>query len=234
MDDAALWIGLAALQFAARGSSALHGWTSLEFLAIGLLVAMAAAGNWASRHFLHPPTWVIWVTVPVYMAAGAWASMQLGLHELIGAYFAGALMPPSWVRRLPVEEVGAFALIWLAPLFFGHSGMKIDGDALTWPSVLASLALVAVSIVARLLRSSSIRPPPGSNSARHSVSARCCNAKLMEIVAATILHQKGMLSEFAFAALVVLAVLSTTLTGPLFRLLAPPIPRDQPAPSLRA
>ncbi|MFT8885062.1 MAG: cation:proton antiporter [Acetobacter papayae] len=235
VDDAALWIGLAALQFAARGSSALHGWTSLEFLAIGLLVAMAAAGNWASRHFLHPPTWVIWVTVPVYLAAGAWASMQLGLHELIGAYFAGALMPPSWVRRLPVEEVGAFALIWLAPLFFGHSGMKIDGDALTWPSVLASLALVAVSIVAKIA-AVFLYPPTSGLKLRQTlgIGALLQCKGLMEIVAATILHQKGMLSEFAFAALVVLAVLSTTLTGPLFRLLAPPIPRDQPATSLRA
>jgi hypothetical protein len=43
----------------------------------------------------------------------------------------------------------------------------------------------------------------------------------MEIVAAMILHQQGMISEFAFASLIVLAVISTTLTGPLFRLLAP-------------
>ena len=43
----------------------------------------------------------------------------------------------------------------------------------------------------------------------------------MEIVAATILHEQGMLSDFAFASLMVLAVVSTVLTGPLFRLLAP-------------
>ena len=44
---------------------------------------------------------------------------------------------------------------------------------------------------------------------------------LMEIVAATILHAQGMLSDFAFASLMVLAVISTALTGPLFRLFAP-------------
>ena len=41
----------------------------------------------------------------------------------------------------------------------------------------------------------------------------------MEIVAATILRDKGLLSEHAFAALVTLAVLSTLLTGPFFRAL---------------
>lgn len=222
VDDAALWIGLAALQFAARGSAALHGWTILEFVAVGLLVGLAAAGNWASRHFTNPPAWVIWTAVPIYLAAGSWASRQLGLHELIGAYFAGAIMPPSWVRRLPVEWAGTFALIWLAPMFFGHSGLHIDGDALTWPSILASLALVAISIVTKIA-AIYLCPPAAGLTRRQALSVGAllqCKG-LMEIVAATILHQQGMLSEFAFASLVVLAVISTTLTGPMFRAFAP-------------
>ncbi|GBQ92548.1 Na+/H+ antiporter [Acetobacter nitrogenifigens DSM 23921 = NBRC 105050] len=222
VDDAALWIGLAALQFAAKGTAALHGWTGLEFVAVGLLVGLATAGNWASRHYRNPPSWVIWATVPVYLAAGSWAGMQLGLHELIGAYFAGAIMPPSWVRRLPVEWVGTFSLFWLAPMFFGHSGLRIDGDALTWPSVIASLMLVAVSIVTKIA-AVYVYPPAAGLSRRQALSIGAllqCKG-LMEIVAATILHGQGMLSEFAFASLMVLAVISTTLTGPLFRLFAP-------------
>lgn len=221
IDDAALWIGLAVLQFAAHGSGALHGWTGLEFLAVALLAALAAGGSWASRHFRNPPLWVIWATVPVYLAAGSWASMQLGLHELIGAYFAGAIMPPAWVRRLPVEQVGTFALIWLAPMFFGHSGMHIDGEALTWPSVVASLMLVVISVVTKMASVWAFPPAAGLNSRQAlSVGALLQCKGLMEIVAATILHAQGMLSEFAFASLMVLAVISTILTGPMFRLFA--------------
>ncbi|NHN90976.1 cation:proton antiporter [Acetobacter sicerae] len=222
VDDAALWIGLAILQFAEKGSAALHGWTGLEFLAVGLLAGLAAAGSWASRHFRHPPSWVIWATVPVYLAAGSWASKQLGLHELIGAYFAGAIMPPSWVRRLPIEEVGTFALIWLAPLFFGHSGLHINGDALTWPSVVASFSLVGISIVAKIA-SVYVFPPAPNLSRRQALaigSLLQCKG-LMEIVAATILLGQGMISEFAFASLMMLAVISTMLTGPMFKLVAP-------------
>ncbi|MBO1324259.1 cation:proton antiporter [Acetobacter sp. TBRC 12305] len=218
IDDAALWIGLAVLQFIARGPSALHGWTHLQFVAIALLVALTYAGLWAARHFRHPPQWVIWATVPVYLAAGSWASHQLGLHELIGAYFAGAIMPPSWVRRLPVEQVGIFSLMWLAPMFFGHSGLRIDGDALTWPSVQASLFLVVISIVTKMGAVWLFPPVSGLNTRQAmSIGALLQCKGLMEIVAATILHEQGMLSEFAFAALMVLAVISTTLTGPLFR-----------------
>lgn len=222
VDDAALWVGLAVLQFAHRGTAALHSWTGLEFLAVALLVGLASAGNWASRHFRHPPTWVIWVTVPVYLAAGSWASMQLGLHELIGAYFAGAIMPPSWVRRLPIEQVGTFALIWLAPMFFGHSGLRINGDALTWPSIIASFALVGISILSKIGAVYVFPPAPGLKPRQALGIGALLQCKgLMEIVAATILHEQGMLSDFAFASLMVLAVVSTVLTGPLFRLLAP-------------
>jgi len=222
VDDAALWIGLALLQVAARGTSALHGWTGLEFAAVAVLTTMAAGGRWAARHFRHPPSWIIWATVPLYLAAGSWSSMQLGLHELIGAYFAGAIMPPSWVRRLPVERVGTLSLIWLAPMFFGHSGLRIDGDALTWPSIVASLILIVISVVTKMA-SVFVYPPAAGLTRRQALglgSLLQCKG-LMEIVAATILHGKGMISDFAFASLMVLAVVSTALTGPMFRVLAP-------------
>ncbi|MBS0987020.1 cation:proton antiporter [Acetobacter thailandicus] len=222
VDDAALWIGLALLQFAAKGTSALHGWTHLEFLAVALLILLICGGTWATRNIPHPPLWVIWLTIPVYLAAGSWASHQLGLHELIGAYFAGAIMPPAWVRRLPVEKIGTFSLIWLAPMFFGHSGLHINGDALTWPSVIASLALVAISIFSKIGAVCLFPPAPGLSYCQALSIGSLLQCKgLMEIVAATILHQKGMLSEFAFASLMVLAVISTTLTGPLFSLVKP-------------
>ncbi|PYD71415.1 cation:proton antiporter [Komagataeibacter swingsii] len=222
VDDAALWIGLVILQFAARGPAALHGWTGLEGVAVILLVALAIASNWATRNMPNPPQAVIWAAVPVYLAAGSWASMQLGLHELIGAYFAGALMPPRWVARLPVEDVGRFSLIWLAPMFFGHSGLHINGDALTWPSVTASLMLVVISVLAKMGAVYVFPPAPGlSRRQALGVGALLQCKGLMEIVAATILHAQGMLSDFAFASLMVLAVISTALTGPLFRLFAP-------------
>ncbi|MBS1094888.1 cation:proton antiporter [Gluconobacter wancherniae] len=220
VDDAALWIGLAILQFAARGSAALHGWSGLEFLAVALLVSLALGSSWATRNLRNPPLWVIWIAVPVFLAAGSWASKQLGLHELIGAYFAGALMPPRWVRRLPVEKVGTFSLIWLAPMFFGHSGLHIDGDALTWPSVFASILLVVISIATKLLAVWAYPPAPGlTHRQALSIGSLLQCKGLMEIVAATILHAQGMISEFAFASLMVLAVISTTLTGPMFRMI---------------
>lgn len=220
VDDMALWTGLAALQFAAKGSSALHGWSHLQILAVLLLGTMGDGQLLGDPPFPAPPLRLIWAVLPVWLAAGSWACMQLGLHELIGAYAAGALMPPSWVvRRLPVERVGSLALVWLAPLFFGPSGMHIDGRALTFPSVLASRLLVGVSIASKL-GAVWLYPPSPSLRGRQALAAGAllqCKGP-MEIVAATILHQRGMVSNFAFALFMLLAVISTVLTGPMFRL----------------
>ncbi|GBQ88714.1 cation:proton antiporter [Asaia krungthepensis] len=222
IDDATLWIGLALLQLAAERQTAMHSWGLRECSAFLLLILLGFGGWLATRYIRNPPKLLIWAVIPIYLSLGSWASMTLGLHELIGAYFAGAFMPPSWVKRLPFEAISTFCLIWLAPLFFGHSGLKINGDALTWPSVIASLSLVAISIIAKI-GSIYLFPPAGGLSRRQTLSLGAllqCKG-LMEIVAATILHEQGMLSEFAFASLMVLAVISTLLTGPLFHLFKP-------------
>ena len=218
VDDAVLWIGLALLLLVADGEAVISGGSPLQLVALAIPVAMLALGTLSRRSNFVPPAWAIWLALPLYLAAGSWASSHLGLHALLGAYFAGAVLPPAWTQRLPVERMGRFALLALAPLFFGHSGLKIDGDALGWASLQASLALLAVSVVAKLA-AVMICPPTSALSRREALAIGAllqCKG-LMEIVAATILRDKGLLSEHAFAALVTLAVLSTLLTGPFFR-----------------
>lgn len=220
IDDAVLWIGLALLLLVAEGGSLLAGASALHLLAVGTLVMLAAAGTLAQRMHGQLPLWLVCLSLPVFLVAGAWASSQLGLHALLGAYFGGAMVPPAWSRRLPVEHLGQFALIGLAPLFFGHSGLKIDGSVLGWASLQASLVLLVLAVAAKLV-AVLLCPPAPSLSRREALAVGAllqCKG-LMEIVAATILRDHGLLSEHAFAALVTLAVLSTLLTGPFFRLL---------------
>lgn len=220
VDDAVLWIGLAVLLLVAGGDAAFSAGSTQTLLALAVPVVLLALSAVSRRKNLVAPTWAIWFALPLYLAAGAWATSQLGLHALLGAYFAGAMVPPSWARKLPVERLGQFALLGLAPLFFGHSGLKIDGDALGWASLQASLALLAVAVVAKLA-AVLVCPPSSALSRRESLAIGAllqCKG-LMEIVAATILRDKGLLSEHAFAALVTLAVLSTLLTGPFFCLM---------------
>lgn len=219
IDDAVLWTGLAMLLLAAgAGAGADIGAGSVRGLsAIAVLAALLVSGR-AWRQFAAPPAWLLWPLAAGWLVAGSWASAALGLHELLGAYFAGAVMAPNWIARLPVERAGALALFALAPLFFGHSGLRIDGSALGWAALAAAAGVFMVSASAKLA-AVRLYPPSAAFSRREALAVGAllqCKG-LMEIVAATILRDKGLLSESAFAVLVTLAVLSTVLTGPLFR-----------------
>lgn len=231
IDDAVLWTGLAILLLVAGAA----GEVVLDFMrsafAVAVLLALALAGQ-GLRRFATPPGWLLWPLAAAWLAAGSWASATLGLHELLGAYYAGAMMAPNWIARLPVERLGALALFVLAPLFFGHSGLRIDGDALGWTSMGIAACLFLLSAAAKLA-AARLYPPSAALDRRDALAVGAllqCKG-LMEIVAATILHDKGLLSASAFAVLVTLAVLSTVLTGPLFRVFAGRVPRPAGLPA---
>jgi len=165
------------------------------------------------------PVPLVWIAAGCFLAAGSWSTSVLGLHALLGAYFAGVLFPIALIRRLPVERVGMVALLVLAPLFFGYSGLRISPEALNTTSLVAALAFLVLSVVTKMF-AIVLYPPASGLTGRETlgVGALLQCKGLMEIVAATILHDQGLLSADAFAALVMLAVMSTLLTGPLFRL----------------
>jgi Kef-type K+ transport system membrane component KefB len=220
VDDAALWLGLTALQLAAFGHAGGSAWGLPQVAAAAALAVLAVLGVLGRRVKADVPAVAAWLIGGLYLAVGSWASARLGLHELIGAFFAGAMIPAPLVRRLPLEKIGQFALIVMAPVFFGHSGLKIDGNAFGWLTVAVALGLMVLSMTSKWLAVLAVPPVAGMHRNDRIALGSLLQCKgLMEILAATILHADGLLSEHAYAALISLAVLSTVITGPLFQLL---------------
>jgi len=218
IDDVVLWCGLALLLLIA-GSSTAAAWGSTELLAMLLLAALPFIGALLKKYPIKIPVAVVWVIAALFLAASSWATYKLGLHAILGAYFAGAIFPLTLLKRLPAAKLGNFALFLLAPLFFGYSGLKINADALNSTAMYAACLLLLISMLTKI-GAVMLYPPSSQLSRRETLAVGSllqCKG-LMEIVAATILYQQGLISEHAYAALVTLAVLSTTLTGPLFRL----------------
>ncbi len=215
-DDAILWAGLALLLFLHRGGNAAApgGWAGLAALAI--LALMLLLRNRLDA-FLPDRAATVGIGV-AYLAAGAWATWTLGLHELLGAYFAGAMAPQRLAERLRPDRLGKVALFGLSPLFFAHRGLSIDGAVVTPAALGVSVALLLLAGTAKLAAVHLLPPsddlPPGERT-RLGLLLQCKG--LMEIVAATILVQAGLITPTVFAVLVTLALVSTTLTIPLFR-----------------
>lgn len=219
LDDAILWVGLAVLLFLHNGeSNAVLAGDWMHLAAIGLFALMILARGRIDRFLPGGRTAAAMIGL-AYLATGAWATATLGLHELLGAYFAGALAPHMLAERLQPEQLGKVALFGLSPLFFAHRGLSIDGAVLTPAALGVSLILLLLAGAAKLA-AVHVAPPgaalPATERTRLGLLLQCKG--LMEIVAATILVQAGLITPTVFAVLVTLALVSTTLTVPLFRL----------------
>ncbi len=217
IDDGVLWTGLGVLIAAADVGAGWGHWTLLDLGAFAVLVALFAVGRVANAIGWPHMAAVSWGVAAVYLALGSWATSCIGLHQLLGAYFAGAVLPAGAIRRLPVERLGFAALLVLAPFYFGHRGLSVDGHVLTWTTLASALGVLVLSASTKIATLALVPPLPNM-SRREALGAGCllqCKG-LMEIVAASILRDKGLVSEMAYAVLIVLALLSTLLTAPMF------------------
>lgn len=221
LDDAILWTGLALLLFLHSGdggSIMAGGWANLA--AIGVFALMIVLRG-RIDHLL-PDHLAATITLGLgYLVAGAWATDVLGLHQLLGAYFAGVLAPKPLATRLNPELLGKVALFGLSPLFFAHRGLSIDGSVVTAAALGVAFLLLLLAGVSKLA-AVHLAPPERRLAIvernRLGVLLQCKG--LMEIVAATILVEAGLITPTTFAVLVTLALISTTLTAPLFRLVS--------------
>lgn len=217
INDAILWLGLAVVIGLAQARTDIE-WSLIETLALSTFMGLMILRQWSQRLDLHIPTWMAWPLAALILAAGSWAIGVFGLHHLLGAYFAGAAMPRFIEKRLPAERIGFIAMIAMAPFFFGYQGMRVEGGVLDLFTVGTALGLCVLAAAAKMLAVYII--PPSTNFTRgESLAAGTllqCKG-LMEIVAATMLLDAALLTETAFATLIIMAIVSTAVTPPLFR-----------------
>lgn len=149
----------------------------------------------------------------------------MGLHPIFGAFLFGVAMPRVDVglykRVLPrVEQLNSLALL---PVFFLIVGLKVNLSHLD-AGRLAEFALILVVAVSGKgfgafagARACGVRP-------RHSaVLAILINTRgLTELIALEIGLQFGLLDQNLFSLMVLMALVTTAMTGVLLRFIYPP------------
>lgn len=156
--------------------------------------------------------------------AGAAATQLLGLHPAIGAAVAGFCLPPGFADAPSRRGFGAIVRV-LLPAFFVSIAISVPLQALgaqaSWAG-LACLAVLAVGALTSKLAAGfvfgAMHRWPWRSSAELGVLLNCRG--VTEIAIASVGFQAGLITPFAFAALCVLAVVTTVSTAPLYRALA--------------
>lgn len=147
----------------------------------------------------------------------------LGIHALFGAFMAGAIMPRTGALieqlRARLEDVTIAVLL---PIFFASVGLQADvGLIQGWGLWLAAALILLVAVAGKLGGTSLAARAVGMPWRDALALGALMNTRgLMELVVAGVGLEIGVLTPAAFTMLVLLAVVTTCMTGPLLDLLA--------------
>jgi Kef-type K+ transport system membrane component KefB len=145
----------------------------------------------------------------------------IGIHALFGAFLAGIVMPAGGgFRRKLVLRVEHFSSVLLLPLFFAFIGLRTQVGLLnsSWDWLIC-LVIIAVATVGKLGGTSLVsRIMKMSWSESLQLGALMNTRGLMELIVLNIGYDLGILSLRIFTMLVLMALVTTLMTGPLLNL----------------
>lgn len=149
----------------------------------------------------------------------ALATQWIGVNSIFGAFLFGLILPADtpWVRRLR-DTVGPVTTVLLLPLFFVYSGLRTDIGLLGLnPVTWLWTGLILVAAVAGKLGGSAIAARAGGKSWFRSVQigALMNTRGLTELIVLNVGIDLGLLSKKLFTMLVIMALISTMMTGPI-------------------
>ena len=146
---------------------------------------------------------------------------MIGIHALFGAFLAGVAMP----RRAGVARAtcgGASkpsASVFLLPLFFAFTGLRTQiGLLSSWNDWLVCLAVIAVAIAGKLGGSMLAARLTGMSWRDSFALGALMNTRgLIELIVLNLGYDLGILSPRVFSMMVLMALLTTFMTGPLLQ-----------------
>ncbi len=152
------------------------------------------------------------------MALGAWFTDMIGLHAVFGAFVMGAAIPRGVVARDLIARIQPLAVALLLPLFFTYSGLNTKigllNSAYLW---LMCLAVFAAAVLGKGVACWLAARWTGiSNREAMGIGVLMNSRGLMELIIINIGLQRGVISEGLFAALVIMAVVTTLMASPVF------------------
>jgi Kef-type K+ transport system membrane component KefB len=150
----------------------------------------------------------------------------IGIFTIFGGFAAGLLFHrhADFVEAWQ-QQVGQFVLVFFLPVFFTFTGLRTNVLGLSSVADLGWLALVlAVSILGKILPVYAAARISGLSHWQSTLLGSLMNTRaLMELIVLNIGYDLGFLPQKVFTMLVIMAVVTTIMTGPLLQRLLPRI-----------
>ncbi len=177
----------------------------------------------AERHFtretVNKPILAIIFAI---LLLSSYSTEVIGIHALFGAFLAGVVIPanPSF-RSVLSEKIEDLSLVFLLPLFFVFTGLRTQigllNDIHLWS---VCFLIIAVAVVGKFAGSALAAKFVGQSWRDSLVIGALMNTRgLMELVVLNIGYDLGIMTTEIFTMLVLMALITTFMTGPAIDLI---------------
>ncbi len=223
VEDATAWAVLAFVVAMVRATGLSSTFFNLALVAVFVAVMLGGVRPLLQRRMEavpegQSPSRGLIAAVLVFMSACALATEVIGIHAIFGAFLAGVVMPRRKAFRDDLTlRLGNFSSVFLLPLFFAFSGLRTQigllNDAASW---LIALAIIGVAVAGKLGGCMLTARFTGlSWLDSFSIGALMNTRGLVELIALNIGYDLGILPPRIFTMMVLMALATTFMTGPL-------------------
>ncbi|UXY49472.1 cation:proton antiporter [Stenotrophomonas maltophilia] len=222
LGDATAWCLLALIVAAAQAGGWLPASLNLLGVVAFVVLMLGLVRPWFARQQVvagREGRWLLGILL--LSLASALVTEMLGIHALFGAFAAGvAVSSNAPLRALLMARVEPFAVTLLLPLFFAMTGLRMRADALHAGDIVLCLVVIAVATAGKLLGTFSAARSTGLPAREAWRLGALMNTRgLMELIVLNLGYELGLLGDRLFAVLVVMALVTTAMTGPLLNLI---------------
>jgi Kef-type K+ transport system membrane component KefB len=206
LDDVAIWGVLALI---------LLDWERIT-RQLGFLVLFPLVAIGVRMLMRRLPEMDRWYAGLIWLAAAAFAADWAGLHYMVGAFLAGAVLDARWFDQPRMDLFRDHILLAVMPVFFLSTGLRtawtMGGTAVIGAAVILLIASVLGKLGGVALAGRLLRWPKGDASL---IGWLLQTKALIMIIFANILLDRAIISAETFTALLLMAVMSTMLTIPI-------------------
>ncbi|WP_293896542.1 cation:proton antiporter [Flavobacterium sp.] len=147
----------------------------------------------------------------------SYVSEIIGIHALFGAFMMGAIMPDiTKFRNIFIEKIEDVSVILLLPLFFVFTGLRTEIGLINEPYLWKITGyIILVAVVGKFFGSALAAKFVGQSWRDSLTIGALMNTRgLMELVVLNIGYELGVLSPKVFTMMVIMALVTTFMTGP--------------------
>ncbi len=206
LDDIAIWAVLAIV---------VMDWHRLERQ--GIFLALFIPACWAFRKFMvRLPENDRWYIALIWLAVVAFGADWCGLHYMVGAFLAGVVMDHHWFDQKKLDTLRHNVLLVMMPVFFLSTGLRTNWEVGGAMVFFAAAFLLVMQIIGKQagvhIAGKLLKWKPGEAGV---IGWLLQTKALIEIIFATVLLDKGIITSSTFTALLLMALTSTMLTVPI-------------------